>query len=145
MASFSAYMAADSARSADFAAYFSGGDSSYSRYRYVELTISGFGTYTFDSDSAGGANSSFSYYVWGLTPNTTYSWSVVMGYYAGPGATEGPTLTSYSDSGSFTTPAETGPYIWNGSEWKPATPYIWNGTSWVQATANIWDGSSWQS
>lgn len=42
-------------------------------------------------------------------------------------------------------PQPTGPYIWNGSEWKEATPYIWTGSAWVPATANIWDGSAWQS
>ena len=42
-------------------------------------------------------------------------------------------------------PPTTGAYIWDGTEWKPATPYVWDGSAWVQATANIWNGSQWKS
>ena len=52
---------------------------------------------------------------------------------------------SDTETTTVTMQEDTGPFIWDGSEWKHATPYIWDGSSWVQATAYIWNGSEWKS
>jgi len=128
--------------------YFTGGDSGYSRYRYLDLYLNGTFKARIESDEAGGSESDFAYSISGLSAGTTYAWSVTMLYVDGQGNY---VTTSYTASGTFHTdnppppPPTTGPHIWNGSEWKKATPYIWDGSAWQPATAYIWNGSNWQS
>ena len=83
---------------ADFYADFTGGDSSFSGYRYVRLDVAG-DTYQIRSNRAGGASSSFDETITGLEPGTRYSWEAQLGYNDGTGMTW---LDIY-DSGSFTT------------------------------------------
>lgn len=84
--------------SADFYADFTGGDSSFSGYRYVRLDIDG-DRYTIRSNRAGGSSSTFDETITGLAPGTRYSWDAQLGYDDGSGMTW---LDIY-DSGSFTT------------------------------------------
>lgn len=80
---------------------FTGGDSNYSDYRPLRLTISGTG-YTnrvFDSDNKGGGSSYWSISVSGLEPGTTYSVSAQLGYYTGSAVSW---LSLYA-TGEFTT------------------------------------------
>lgn len=96
---FSASFSNISETSAKFSASYTGGDSSYSRYRYVRLTIDG-DEYEIRSSSKGGSSSSFSKTITGLSAGTKYSWTAELGYDPGDGTT---TYTSTSKSGSFTT------------------------------------------
>lgn len=98
---------------ADFYADFTGGDASFSGYRYVRLDVAG-DTYQIRSNRAGGASSSFDETITGLEPGTRYSWEAQLGYNDGTGMTW---LDIY-DSGSFTTdePAVTiEPWSWTRS------------------------------
>ena len=64
---------------------FTGGDSNYSDYRPLRLTISGtnYNNRVFDSDNKGSGSSYWTVRVSGLSPNTTYSVSAQLGYYTG--------------------------------------------------------------
>ena len=84
---------------ADFYANFTGGDSSFSGYRYVDLVLNGSRAYNIRSNERGGSSSSFDEYISNLTPGTRYSWEAQLGYDDGTGITW---LDVY-DSGSFTT------------------------------------------
>ena len=99
--------------SADFYADFTGGDASFSGYRYVRLDVAG-DTYQIRSNRAGGSSSSFDETITGLEPGTRYSWEAQLGYNDGTGMTW---LDIY-DSGSVTTdePAVTiEPWSWTRS------------------------------
>ena len=84
---------------ADFYADFTGGDSSFSGYRYVDLVLNGNRAYNIRSNERGGGSSSFDETITDLTPGTRYSWEAQLGYDDGTGTTW---LEIY-DSGSFTT------------------------------------------
>lgn len=84
---------------ADFYADFTGGDSSFSGYRYVELVLNGSRAYNIRSNERGGSSSSFDEYISDLVPGTRYEWEAQLGYDDGTGITW---LDIY-DSGSFTT------------------------------------------
>lgn len=84
---------------ADFYADFTGGDSSFSGYRYVDLVLNGNRAYNIRSNERGGGSSSFDETITNLTPGTRYSWEAQLGYDDGTGTTW---LEIY-DSGSFTT------------------------------------------
>lgn len=84
---------------ADFYADFTGGDSSFSGYRYVDLVLNGNRAYNIRSNERGGGSSSFDETITNLSPGTRYSWEAQLGYDDGTGTTW---LEIY-DSGSFTT------------------------------------------
>lgn len=84
---------------ADFYADFTGGDSSFSGYRYVDLVLNGNRAYNIRSNERGGGSSSFDETITNLSPGTQYSWEAQLGYDDGSGTTW---LDIY-DSGSFTT------------------------------------------
>lgn len=84
---------------ADFYADFTGGDSSFSGYRYVDLVLNGSRAYNIRSNKRGGSSSSFDKYIRNLTPGTRYRWKAQLGYDDGTGITW---LDIY-DRGSFTT------------------------------------------
>lgn len=84
---------------ADFYADFTGGDSSFSGYRYVDLVLNGNRAYNIRSNKRGGGSSSFDETITNLTPGTRYRWEAQLGYDDGTGMTW---LEIY-DSGSFTT------------------------------------------
>lgn len=84
---------------ADFYADFTGGDSSFSGYRYVDLVLNGNRAYNIRSNERGGGSSSFDETITNLTPGTRYRWEAQLGYDDGTGTTW---LEIY-DSGSFTT------------------------------------------
>ena len=84
---------------ADFYADFTGGDSSFSGYRYVGLTLNGNRYYEIRSNERGGSSSTFDDTITNLTAGTRYSWEAQLGYDDGSGTTW---LDIY-DSGSFTT------------------------------------------
>ena len=84
---------------ADFYADFTGGDSSFSGYRYVDLVLNGNRAYNIRSNERGGGSSSFDETITNLSPGTRYSWEAQLGYDDGTGMTW---LEIY-DSGSFTT------------------------------------------
>ena len=84
---------------ADFYADFTGGDSSFSGYRYVNLVLNGNRAYNIRSNERGGGSSSFDETITNLTPGTRYRWEAQLGYDDGTGTTW---LEIY-DSGSFTT------------------------------------------
>lgn len=67
-----------------------------------------------------------------LTPDTTYSVTCTC------------SESGESYSGTVKT-LKSGPWIFNGTEWKNATPYIYNGTAWKKATAFIYNGTAWKS
>lgn len=98
---------------ADFYADFTGGDSSFSGYRYVDLVLNGSRAYNIRSNERGGSSSSFDEYIGNLTPGTRYEWEAQLGYDDGTGITW---LDIY-DSGSFTTD-EPAVYVshWSWSE-----------------------------
>lgn len=98
---------------ADFYADFTGGDSSFSGYRYVDLVIDGSRAYNIRSNERGGSSSSFDEYISDLVPGTRYEWEAQLGYDDGTGITW---LDIY-DSGSFTTD-EPAVYVshWSWSE-----------------------------
>ena len=150
MASLTCTITATGYTRAQLTASFTGGDPDYSRDRYLRLTLDG-RTQDLVDDSPGSpdyGSSDWNREISPLSAGTTYAWSAVLVYVDGQGNR---VETGYTASGSFTTPDEpppaptTGPYIWNGSQWKRATPYVWNGSAWVEATANIWNGSQWKS
>lgn len=147
MASFSCSVVPQRYDYAALDASFTGGDSGYTRRRFVRFTISGGGyTSTWDilSKEVGGADSTFEDDVEPLTGSTTYTWSATLGYFDGSDVKQ---LSGYTDSGSFTTPAEpvpTGAFIWNGSVWVSAPPYVWTGSAWKPAAAKLWTSSAWQ-
>ena len=120
-------------------AEFTGGDASYTRYRYLKVTIGGVERALIYSTTQGGADSTFSSDTAGLLAGTTYSWTAVLCYEDADGDI---LETTYTDSGSFTTDADAGNiFIYDGSDWVNATPYIYNGSSWVQATPYIYNGA----
>lgn len=84
---------------ADFYADFTGGDTSFSGYRYVDLVLNGNRAYNIRSNERGGGSSSFDETITNLTPGTRYRWEAQLGYDDGTGTTW---LEIY-DSGSFTT------------------------------------------
>lgn len=87
---------------ADIGGMFEGGDTGYSYQRFVRVTITGWGsTDIYSAESSGGYNT-FSATITGLTQGTTYSWTATL-YYK---TTGGWAATSYTDSGTFSTPAE---------------------------------------
>lgn len=98
---------------ADFYADFTGGDSSFSGYRYVGLTLNGNRYYEIRSNERGGSSSTFDDTITNLTAGTRYTWEAQLGYDDGTGITW---LDLY-DSGSFTTD-EPAVYVshWSWSE-----------------------------
>lgn len=110
---FSASFSSIRETSARFTASFTGGDASFSRYRYVALDV-GSDYYEIRSSSAGGSSSSFSRTVSGLSSGTRYTWHAQLGYDNGSGIT----WLSLTASGSFTTAkAQLGvdPWSWTAS------------------------------
>ena len=87
-------------------ASFSGGDPDYLRKRFIKLVLTGSSTRTIyiDSIETGGASSNFYEDIESLTASTHYTWTATLGYYDGSNNRQ---LTTYTDSGSFTTPART--------------------------------------
>ncbi len=106
--------------SATFTARFTGGDSSYSRYRYVRLEVDG-RTFQIKSTRMGGASSSFEKKITRLDPDTKYSWSATAGY-----ENQGSIiwLDNVNDSGSFRTdpaPVAITPWSWTKSNGEATT------------------------
>ena len=99
MANFSVSISATSDTTAALDGYFSGGDASYTRYRYIKLTIGGVTLPYIRSDEAGGAESDFTYTLQGLSPHTRYTWTAEL-YYIASGEY---ISTGLTDSGSFWT------------------------------------------
>ena len=142
MASFSVTITSSSPTTADLTGSFTGGDAQYSYYRFISLDIDN-RTITFDSTSAGGADSNFYYTITGLSPNTTYSWTATLGYYAG---TE-PHTTSYTDSGTVTTQSGIITWIYTGNSinpWEQAIPWVYTQNGWEQADPHIYTPSGWE-
>lgn len=83
MASFSGGFSNVTQNSAEFSASFSGGDSSFANWRYVELVITGHDTYLIQSDRLGGSSSTFSQTITGLSPSSSYRWTATLGYAIG--------------------------------------------------------------
>ena len=48
--------------------------------RYIKIRIPGAGTFTFESEEIGGANSTFYAYIDGLSPGTEYTWKATLGW-----------------------------------------------------------------
>ena len=128
--------------SATLTATFTGGDPNYNNSR--ALAISGIDNYTFyvESKETSGGSSTWSTTITDLQPGTTYNWTAVLCYWAG-----GWTETTYSKSGSFTTPSggggggsDSGVWIYTGS-WDLYTPYIYNGYSWEAFDPYFYTGS----
>lgn len=88
--------------SAKFSASFTGGDKSYTGYRYVRLYVEGVGIYEIKSSSAGGAGSRFSKTVRGLEAGTEYYWAARLGYDGGGSIV----WLDVTDDGYFTTEEE---------------------------------------
>lgn len=120
MASFSASFSNVTQTSALFRATFSGGDSAFGGWRYVELVITGDDTYLIRSSSSGGSSSSFSKTISGLSPSSSYRWTATLGYDTGSGI-QWLTLT---DSGIlYTESAGLGiqPWFWTKSNGEATT------------------------
>jgi len=112
MATFSCSFSSITDTTAKFTAEFEGGDSSYTRARYIDLVIEDVGSWRITSSNTGGSDSSFSKTISGLDPDTTYYWDATMLYIANGEYVE----TSYTDSGSFTTdPAAIDIALWSWS------------------------------
>lgn len=114
MATFSCSFSSITDSSAKFNGSFTGGDSSYSRNRYVLLVIDGVGEYQITSSSVGGDSSSFSKTINGLDPDTTYYWGATLGYIENDEII----WTDYIDSGRFTTDSlfiNVSPWSWTSS------------------------------
>lgn len=81
---------------------FSGGSSSYKGQRRMDVSVSGVGTFSALSPETSGGENTFSLYITGLTPGTTYNWSASLYYKntSGGWVTAG---SQYDKSGSFTT------------------------------------------
>ena len=105
--------------SATFTARFTGGDSSYSRYRYVSLEVDG-RTFEIKSTRMGGASSSFEKKITRLDPDTKYSWFAQVGY-----ESQGTIYwLDFTDSGSFRTdpaPIAVTPWSWTKSNGEATT------------------------
>lgn len=109
MATFSAIMYAMSTTQARFEATFSGGDASYDKPRYCQLSVGG-KTYQISSSESEGGENNFARTVTGLSPDTTYSWTATLGYIGNSGSI---VWTSYTDSGSFSTGSESTGLTWS--------------------------------
>lgn len=111
--------------SAWFWASYTGGDASYTDYRFVRLVV-GSRTYTVTSTAAGGSSSYFQYTVTGLSSNTTYSWTATLGF-----LNNGSIMwTGVTDSGTLTTQSSI-----------TATPWSWsssNGTATAYQTQRFY-------
>lgn len=94
---------AQSSTSASFTATFSNGDSSYLRHRFIRVWLNGSLIGDYYSSSAGGASSTFSGTITGLTPSTLYYWAIQLGYFEGPSDYQNPVMASYTDQGQFDT------------------------------------------
>lgn len=113
MASFSGAIVNIGETTAYFDGYFTGGDSTYTGWRYVLLELSNGKSYTIKSSEQGGTESDFSGQITGLSSGTTYSWTATLGYVDSGSIV----YTSYSDSGSFTTssPPSVNKWSWEKS------------------------------
>lgn len=136
MATFSCAIYATSYDEAYLDGYFTGGDSSYSRYRYIKLTLNGSVQYI-QSDAQGGSESDFSAYL-SVSPSTTYTWTARLCYENNGVIVE----TNYTQSGRFITPAQTYDiyatitYDANGGTGGPGTQYLSDETT-SSSGANI--------
>lgn len=70
----------------------------------------------------------------GLTPNTSYSYTVAAVNSAGTGSSASASTSTLGGVGR----------IWNGSSYISVVPKVWNGSSWIDAQARIWDGTEWK-
>lgn len=53
-------------------------------------------------------------------------------------------LVAALDDASSLDTGETGNvFVWNGTDWLPATVVVWNGTDWEPATLHKWNGTDW--
>lgn len=99
---------------ARFRATFTGGDSGFGGYRYIRLTIYGFGEYQIESTDPGGSSSSFKDSFAGFEKGTRYNWEAQLGYEVSGNIVW---LDVY-DSGSFTTAGSSvivEPWSWDAS------------------------------
>lgn len=78
--------------------------------------------------------SATSYTHTGLSPNTTYSYTVTAANAAGEGAASSVSATTIGGRVK----------IWDGSSWVTIFPQVWNGSAWVTAQARIWTGTEWK-
>jgi hypothetical protein len=78
--------------------------------------------------------SATSYTHTGLSPNTTYSYTVTAANGAGEGAASSVSATTLGGRVK----------IWDGSSWVTIFPQVWNGSAWVTAQARIWTGTEWK-
>ena len=119
MATFTASFDSITDTAATFSARFSGGDSSYSRYRYVNLEIDG-RSFEIKSTRMGGSSSSFEKKITRLDPDTKYSWYAKVGYESSGNIY----WLDLDDSGSFRTdpaPIEVTPWSWTKSNGEATT------------------------
>lgn len=81
---------------------FSGGVSSYKGQRRMNVTVSSVGTFSALSPETSGGENTFSLYITGLMPGTTYNWSASL-YYKNTSEGWVTIGSQYDRSGSFTT------------------------------------------
>lgn len=126
--------------SATFVGVFTGGQSDYSRKRYIRVYLNNVSYGDYESNETGGADSTFNFTVLGLSEDTTYSYRAVLCYVANNVITE----TAYEQSGTFNTlPDGYVVMIYNGSTWDRYRPMIFNGSTWEQYKPKIYDGGTW--
>lgn len=121
---------------ARFSARFSGGQASFSGYRYVRLYIDGVDTYEIRSSSKGGASSRFSKTIRGLEPDTEYFWAARLGYENGSDIT----WLDITDDGYFTTEksrVEVDPWDWFSSNGSATATQTSNAYSAVQSKGKL--------
>lgn len=112
MATFTVSASSSSPTSVTFTARFTGGDSSYSYHRYIKIQLSGpsYGRQIKDIESteSSGATSSFNYTVTGLNQNTTYTYTITLGYMT-PNGIVYSTDQEYIKTGTVTTQGSSDP------------------------------------
>lgn len=145
MATFYVDITPSSPTTATLYASVTGGDPSFTEYRWIELDISGVITVDIQSNNQGGDSSYWNATINGLDPNTTYSYSAMLGY-----EDQGQIIwvPSYTEYGSFTTPPAGGnAYIYcdlNGvTDWHSATPYIYTSSGWEPVSAHVYTSGGW--
>lgn len=146
MADFFAFVSALDYDSAQFAAYFEGGDPAYQNHRNVEVRIYDAGTLVrvqdFLSVQASGGDNSFSGIISPLAAGKAYTWDAVLQYYDAQGWHD----TSYISSGSFSLPEPPPPppthevqaWVYDGG-WKRAEPWVYSG-GWKKAEPWVYSG-----
>lgn len=106
-----------------FNASLTNGDSSYSNYRYVWLELSNGATYEIASNEFGGASSTFTLRLTGLSSGRTYTWTATLGYVDDYGDI---VYTSHVKTGTFTKIGHWDWYASNGEATAAQTEHAYN-------------------